>query len=155
MGRTILSVIVGYLAMFAVVFLSLSLAYLSMGQERAFQPGSYDVSAVWLAVMFAISAIAALAGGFVCASIATGRTAPVALAVAVLVMGLLSAITASMSPPTPAPRQGNIGNLEAMNNARQPAWVALLLPVIGAGGALAGAKLKRQTSPTASSSSPA
>jgi len=141
--------------MFAVVFLLLSLAYLSMGQERAFQPGSYDVSAVWLAVMFAVSAIAALAGGFVCVSVATSRTAPVVLAVAVLVMGLLSAITAFMSPPTPTPRQGNIGNLEAMTHARKPAWVALLLPVIGSGGTLAGAKLKRQTSHTASGSSPA
>lgn len=155
MGRTILSVIVGYLAMFAVVFLSLSLAYLSMGQERAFQPESYDVSAVWLAVMFAVSAVAALAGGFVCASIAGSPKAPVALAAVVLVLGLLSAIPALMPSPTPAPRQGNIGNLEAMNNARQPAWVAMLLPAIGAGVALAGAKLKRQTSHTASGSYPA
>ena len=103
----------------------------------------------------AVSAIAALAGGFVCASIAASPKAPLALAVVVLVLGILSAIPALMPSPTPAPRQGNIGNLEAMNNARQPAWVALLLPVIGAGGALAGATLKGQTSHTASGSSPA
>jgi hypothetical protein len=144
MGRTVASVIVGYLAMFAVVFLSLSLAYLTMGQERVFQPGSYDVSAAWLAVMFAVSLAAALAGGFVCASIATSPKAPVALAVVVVVLGILSAIPALMPLPAPQPRQGDVGNIEAMNNARQPAWVALLLPVIGAGGAIAGAKSKKR-----------
>ena len=44
MGRAILSVIVGYVVMFLVVFVGLTGAYLLLGQERAFKPGVYDVT---------------------------------------------------------------------------------------------------------------
>ena len=63
MWRAILSVIAGYLAMFLFVFVSFSAAYLTMGTEGAFQPGSYEVSGLWLAVSFVLSLGAAVGGG--------------------------------------------------------------------------------------------
>ena len=63
MLRTIGSVILGYLVMFVVVFVGLTAAYLAMGTDRAFKPGVYDVTAIWLVVMFAISILAAFVGG--------------------------------------------------------------------------------------------
>lgn len=144
MVRMVVSVVVGYFAMFAVVFTMLTGAYLAMGADRAFHPGSYEVTGTWLVVWFVVSVVAALAGGFVCAAISSNPNAPISLAVVVLVLGGLSAIPALMPPAADKPkvREGDVGNFEAMSNARQPAWVSLATPVIGAAGALAGARLK-------------
>jgi hypothetical protein len=147
MGRAIAGVIAGYIAMFVIVFVLLTLGYLAMGAERAFQPGTYEVSGAWLAVMFLVNSIAALAGGFVCVLIAPSSKAPVALAVVIIVLGVLMSIPVFMGPPEGAPtvRDGSVGNMEAMMNARQPGWVALLNVVVGAAGVMIGARLKKPT----------
>jgi hypothetical protein len=144
MGRTILGVVLGYVTMFAVVFLSFSAAYLAMGADRAFLPGRYEVSPLWLTISIALSVVAALAGGFVCATIARSRKAPVALAGLVVVLGILSAIAQWQSPREPSkPRDSQVANLEAMMQAREPIWLSVLQPVIGACGALGGARLRQ------------
>lgn len=43
----------------------------------------------------------------------------------------------------PQVREASAGNLEAMTNARQPGWVAVLNPIIGAIGVMLGARLKK------------
>jgi hypothetical protein len=141
MLKSIVAVIVGYVVMFVTVFVLLSSAYLGMGTERAFQPGSYEVSVAWLAVMLMVSALAAVVGGKVCRLIARGDRAVYALGGLVLVLGLLSAIPAlTATGAEPKPRTGDVANLEAMMNAKQPAWVALLLPVIGVAGVFVGGR---------------
>jgi len=143
MLRIIGGVIVGYLSMFVVVFVSLTAAYLGMGADRAFKPGLYEVTGLWLAVMFVVSIVAALVGGKVCALIAKSPKAVFALAGLVLVLGLLSAIPTLTAPAgEPKPRTGDVPNAEAMMSAKQPAWVALLMPVIGVVGTLAGGRVK-------------
>jgi hypothetical protein len=143
MLRTIGSVILGYLVMFIVVFSGLTAAYLAMGADRAFQPGVYKVTAIWLVVMFAISILAAFAGGKVCALVAKSGKAVFGLAGLVLILGLLTAIPSLTAPGGEAkPRASDVPNLEAMMKAEQPAWVALLLPVIGVAGVLAGGRRK-------------
>jgi len=146
MARAILGVIVGYVAMAALVFITFTLAYLAMGADGAFKPGTYDVTALWLAVSFALSVVGALLGGFVCAAVAKGPKAPVALVGIVFVLGLVFAVATVMAPedPTPKVRQGDVGNLEAMQGAKQPVWVAFLNPLIGTAGVLAGVRLKRR-----------
>jgi hypothetical protein len=142
MVRSILGVVAGYAAMFAAVFLSFSAAYLAMGADRAFRPGSYDVSGLWVAVSLVLSGAAALAGGAVCAVISRGRRAPWALAALVVVLGILSAAMEGQAPAAPGQvRDGRVGNLEAMMQARMPSWFLILNPAIGAAGALAGAGL--------------
>jgi len=143
MLKIIIGVIVGYLAMFIVVFTSLTAAYLGMGADRAFKPGLYEVTTLWLAVMFIVSIVAALVGGKVCALIGKSQKAVFGLAGLVLVLGLLSAIPALTSPAAdPKLRTGGVPNMEAMMNAKQPVWVALLMPVIGVVGTLAGGRIK-------------
>ncbi|MGI8785606.1 MAG: hypothetical protein ACR2L2_18395 [Acidobacteriota bacterium] len=144
MLRVFGAVIVGYIVMFIVVFGSFTAAYLAMGADRAFLPGSYEVTALWLGVSFLLAFVAALAGGFVCAAISQGGKAPMVLAGLVLVLGLLMAVSVVAKKAEPKVREGAAGNLEAMQNAYQPPWVALLTPFVGAVGVLAGAKLKRQ-----------
>ena len=144
MGRVIGGVVVGYLVMFAIVFVTFSIAFVSMGTDKAFKPGSYDVSGLWIAVSFVLGLVAAIVGGLVCALIAPGTKAPVALAALVLVLGLLMAVPVLTAKTEPKVRTGKVGNMEAMQNAAQPAWIALLNPVVGAVGALAGAQLRRR-----------
>jgi len=145
MLKTIGGVIVGYLVMFIVVFATFSGAYLAMGTDGAFKAGSYEVTPLWLGVSFVLSLIAAIAGGFVCAAIAKNPKATMALAGLVLILGILFAIpvlTAS-NEGRPQVREASVGNMEAMTNARQPGWVAVLNPIIGAIGVMLGARLKK------------
>jgi hypothetical protein len=146
MGRAIVSVVVGYVAMFAAIFLTFSGLYLALGQELSFQPGSYEPSVLWTVVSFALGAGAAILGGYVCARIARTATPPKVLAGVVLVIGLLSAVPVLMAAATPAEaRTGEVGNLDAMMKAKQPAWVAVANPFVGLAGVLLGARLRRQT----------
>jgi len=132
MFKSIAAVIAGYLAMAIVVFATLTASYFFLGTERVFQPGSYEVTPIWLVVMVIFSVISGLAGGMVCKLIAKRNSAVTALATLAFVLGLISAIA------TPAKsasvRTGDTANFQAMMNAREPAWFVWLLPVIGFGG---------------------
>ena len=144
MGRAISSVVIGYVVMFAAIFLAFSGLYLLMGQDLSFRPGSYEPSMLWTVVSFALGVGAAVLGGSVCAWIARTATPPKVLAGVVLVIGVLSAIPVLMAAATPAEtRAGEVGNLDAMMKAKQPAWVAVANPLVGLAGVLLGARLRR------------
>ena len=144
MGRAIVSVVVGYVAMFAAIFLAFSGLYQALGQELSFQPGSYEPSVLWTVVSFALGLLASVLGGYVCARIARAATPPKVLAGVVLVIGLLSAVPVLMAAATPAEaRTGEVGNMDAMTRAKQPVWVAVANPFLGAVGVLLGARLRR------------
>jgi len=144
MLKTVGGVIVGYIVMFILVFVLFSLAYLALGANGAFKPGTYDVSTLWLALSVIVSLAAAIVGGFVCSLIAPNSKAPLALVGLVIVLGLLAAIPVLTSnDPRPNIRDASVGNLEAMMNARQPAWIALLNPLIGAAGVMLGSRVKK------------
>jgi hypothetical protein len=143
MGRTIAAVIVGYIAMFAVVFIGLTVAYLVMGTDGAFKPGSYDVSLAWIVVMIVVGLVAAVLGGLVAGAIARKPSGPVALAVVVLILGILAAIPVFTAEPA-GPRTADVGNMDAMMKAVQPVWAALLNPVLGAVGVLIGGSFMKE-----------
>lgn len=143
MGRAIGGVILGYIAMAAFVFLSFTLAYVAMGTERAFKPGSHDVSGLWLLVSFVLSIAAALLGGWVCAVIAPGSKAPMVLAGLVLILGLMLAVM-TLNTPDPGPRAADVSSMDAMQKAKQPNWVAFANPIIGAVGVVMGAGLRKR-----------
>lgn len=147
MGRLILAVVLGYVLMFVTVFLTFSGAYLAMGADRAFQPGSYEPSTLWVAVSFFLGFLAAVAGGYVCVAVARKMPPALALAALVIAIGLASAGAMMMRPPDarPTARSGEVSNLEAMKNARQPLWIAFVNPFLGAAGVLLGARLKDQS----------
>jgi hypothetical protein len=144
MGRAILSVVVGYVAMFVAIFLTFSGLYLFLGQDLSFRPGTYEPSVLWTAASFALGVGAAVLGGYVCARIARAATPPKVLAGVVLVIGLLSALPVLMAADSPAEeRTGEVGNLDAMMKAKQPAWVALANPFVGLVGVVLGGQLRR------------
>lgn len=144
MGRAIFSVVVGYVTMFAAIFLTFSGLYLLLGQDLSFRPDTYEPSVLWTVVSFALGVGAAVLGGYVCAWIARTATPPKVLAGVVLVIGLLSAVPVLMAAATPAEtRSGEVGNLDAMMKAKQPAWVAVANPFVGLVGVLLGTRLRR------------
>ena len=85
MLKSILAVIV--MAIFiTVVFIGV---FLALGVERVFQPDSYKVSTLWLVLSAAISLCGSILGGFVCAAISKSMRACQALALIVLVLGMI------------------------------------------------------------------
>jgi hypothetical protein len=144
MIKNILAVIVSYIAMVLITFTIFTIAFLSMGTERAFKPGSFEVSALWLTVSFLVNAVAALAGGKICALVSKNSKAVLSLALVLAVLGLVLAIPVLTAPATALkPRTGDLSNSEAMMNASQPGWVALSLPVIGFVGVMLGGRMPR------------
>jgi hypothetical protein len=149
MARVAGAVVAGYVVMFAVVFAGLSVAYLALGPERAFRPGVFDVSGLWVAVSFAVGFGAALAGGWLARGIGRTPRAPWALAAVVVVLGLALAIPALGAGVEVAPRPEGVGVLEAMQQARTPAWILLANPLLGAIGVLLGGGVLRPAEPAA------
>jgi hypothetical protein len=139
--RQILAVIVGYVVMFVIVFTTFSAAYFALGADRAFKPGTYDVSVLWIGLATLLGLLAAAVGGAVCGKLAKGGRAHYGLAALVLVLGLLQAGAQFAAPkPNPGPRGPDVSNVEAMTKAQPPMWAALVNPVIGVIGVLLGAR---------------
>jgi hypothetical protein len=145
MGRNIAAVVLGYLVIFVLLFCALTLAYLVLGADRAFRPATYEPSKRWILLSVVAGFVAAYIGGVVSAVIAKGSKAPLVLAALVLVLGILFAIPVLTRHYSTAEliRDGNVGFVEAMQNAKQAPWVALLNPLIGAVGVLAGSRFRR------------
>ena len=146
MARTIISVIVGYFAMFVLAFVGFTCAYLIVGQDVAFRPGLYEASWAWVAIAFVINIVVSIIGGFICARIAQSGRAPLALAIVVVVLGIVIALgdTSKGKANAGAIRTGTVPQLEAMQKAYWPIWVPFTFPFTGAIGVLIGGKLKRR-----------
>lgn len=144
MLRTIGGAVLGYVAMALVVFGGLTAAYLLMGADRAFQPGVYDVSLLWMIVSIIVGFGAALLGGRVAVAVARSVNGPRILAGIVIVLGVALALsTLGAEPLSDAVRAPGVGPMEAMAVARTPFWMMLLNPVIGAIGVLVGGRAGR------------
>ena len=141
MGKIVGAVLAGYVSMFITIFVSFSAAFLVMGTDGAFQPESFEPSVSWLLVSFVLGFLAALEGGFICALIG-GESATNALSAFVVVLGLLMAIPVMLADVEPLVRATDLANLEAMQQARTPVWVAVANPFLGAIGVLLGGRLK-------------
>ena len=149
MMRSLGGVIFGYLMMVAFVMLSLFFAYRIMGADLVFRPGVFDISGLWVITSIVLGLIAAVLGGYVCASVAPNVGAPKMLAVVVIVLGVALALPAVRGDAQTLPREGTVASSEAMQSGREPGWLALLNPLIGAVGVLWGARLKGARKPSA------
>ncbi len=142
MVRNTLAVIASYIVMVVIVVAGLSGAYIAMGADRAYQPGTYDVSTLWLVTMVAVSIIAALIGG-VCVALVSNRSKGARLALCI-VIGVLGALSLAMQAAAPEPspedlvRTADVSTFDAANKAQTPLWVALLNPIIGISGVIIG-----------------
>lgn len=144
MLRSILAVVVAYIAMFIAIATIFTTALLILGSDRVYQPGSYEVSTAWLGVWAVGSIVAAIIGGFVCVKIAkVGSNAHLGLIGVVIVLGVLSA---ALTPtrPDPGPREGDVPTMEAAQKSIQPRWTNWANIPIGVFGVLVGATIGRK-----------
>ncbi len=144
--RAIAGVIVGYIVMFAGVFFTLSIAWSVLKADGAFvEAPSWEQSTTWVVTSLVLGLVAAIIGGFVCALIAIkGSKAPIALAVFVVVMGAISAAMQLAKPNSeepPPPRTAQTTMFEAIQSAQVPMLSLIGNPIVGAIGALIGARL--------------
>lgn len=146
MGKKILAVIAGYLSIAITVFLSFTVLYLILGSEGSFVPQSYQVSLTWIFSSIILSLVAAVVGGFVCQLIAKNRNTSIVLAGIVFILGIAAALPTLTNPSEYAhqPREGTVGNFDAMQRAQQPPSILILNPIIGAVGVYFGSRLKSE-----------
>ena len=144
MGRIVGGVIAGYVAMVFAVFILFSATYMMLGTDGAFQSGSWDVSFAWIVASVVVGIVAAVLGGYLCALIAKNPNGTKALIAVVVVLGLVMALPVLFGAVEVAagPRPDTVPMLDAMQNAQQPTWVALLNPLLGAVGVWIGAGLR-------------
>ena len=146
MVRNILGVVLGYLAMFAFVFITFTILYFILGADGAFESGTYEVSIIWIIISFILGLVAALLGGYLCVLISKNQKAVLVLVGLVLVLGIAMAIPAlnDSTNEVQEMRSADVPNFEAMQKAKQPPIVLLLNPIIGALGVFAGSKLRKE-----------
>lgn len=147
MLKSILGVIVGYIVMAIFAFAVFTCAYLGLGVDRVFEPESYAVSTVWIAIMVAVALIGGILGGLICAVISKSKGACMVFAIIVFALGIIVAIPAMTKEHTSEPRSGDVPNLQAMSMAQNPTWLLLLNPVLGAAGVLLGGRMKKIPAP--------
>lgn len=146
MVRNILGVVLGYVAMFAFVFITFTILYFILGADGAFESGTYEVSIIWIIISFILGLVAALLGGYLCVLISKNQKAALVLAGLVLVLGIAMAIPAlnDSTNEVQEMRIADVPNMEAMQKAKQPPIVLLLNPIVGALGVFAGSKLRKE-----------
>ena len=146
MVKIIAGVIVGYVVMLMLVVVLGVTLFMMLGAERAFAPGAYTPSALWIVLALLCALLAAIAGGWACAAIGGAGTAPKILAMLVFVLGLLFVYPA-LNPGAdlrPTTRMSGEDLMVSMQNARQPVWVAVMNPFLGVVGVIIGARRGRR-----------
>lgn len=143
MLKVILATLSGYLLTAALVFLLMTACWFAIGPDGAFLPGVWEVTNTWLLMITLSGYVAAMAGGWLAAHMVPDGRAWKALMGAVAVLGLAMAIPVltGEQPMGPLPRPDDLPMFQAMSHGRQPAWVALLNPLVGALGVFRGAML--------------
>ena len=147
MARSIIAVIVSYIAMFILNLIGFVSLYAVIGPSQAFRPHSYLASNRWIAITCGIILVTGIIAGLLCALIAKGGKAPLALAVLVVVLGVLLAVPALMKHNANANlvRAGEITQREAAERAYWPTWTPFVFPFVSAIGVLIGGKLKKRS----------
>jgi hypothetical protein len=147
MARTVIGIIVGYIVMFILNFMCFVTLFAVVGPEKAFKPASYLASNHWIAMSAACIFVTGIIAGLICAAIAKGGKAPLGLALAVIVIGVLLAIPAMMKARANAnlTRPATISQMEAAQRAYWPIWTPFAFPFVSAIGVLIGGKLKRRS----------
>jgi heme/copper-type cytochrome/quinol oxidase subunit 2 len=143
MLKSIVGVIVGYVVLMCVAFAAYTTAYFGLGADRAFEPGTYALSGIWIGLVIAITIISGLIGGLTCAAISKSRTTGLVFALIVFVLGWVFELPNTLSDHTRVARTGDVSNLEAMGKAQPPAWLCILNPFLAGAAVLIGTRMKK------------
>ena len=132
MLRSIAAVIISYVVMAILIMVTFAGLWFGLGPDGLLQPGSYKGNMIINIAAPGITILAGLLGGWLCTRIARNRAATVALAGIVLVLGLTMAAFTLQKPYPADPRPAGMTVQEIMKVGREPTWVAISNPIIGA-----------------------
>jgi len=141
--KTFGAVLLGYLTMAVLVFVSYTCLYAAIGTEGAFMTKSFAVSLPWLILSLALALGAALGGGFVAQKIGADDGS-IWLIIVIVLLGIGLAVTKIGAPAAPE-RSGEIGPIDAMVKAVTPAWASFVNAILSGVGAAIGAKLAKRS----------
>lgn len=152
MSRSVLGVLAGFLVMIVLFFAVRFGAFAMLGESRMFEAGTHEPSGVFILVEIVGALAAALLGGVTCGWLSKATRPPVTLALAVFIMGIIFIFPAmTMAEKQPTPRTPGAPMVQSMSAARRPVWAAMVLPVAGVAGLIAGGAIgSRGTSITKS-----
>lgn len=143
MLRIIAGIIVGYVAMAALVIATFFITIAVMGWDGVLQPGSYWTTNTFNIIVLIGGFIAAITGGAVCALIARNGKAAFALIAIVLAFGIGGAIT-NMNRPDPPARTALASEITLQDineHGKEPTWYGFGKIAIAAAGLLIGSSL--------------
>ena len=69
MLKSILAIIVSYIALFILFMAIFTGCYFALGIERVFQPDSYEVSTLWVILTLVIAFLVTMFAGYLCAAL--------------------------------------------------------------------------------------
>lgn len=154
MARRILGFVAGLLVTMIIVGIAFAVIIGVMGPDNVFNHATWNASMKFIVATTFLSLAGAVVGGIVCQAIAQRRAVAYTLAAFVLVMGLaMAAVEAAQDsdePPPPRPRDTTMAQMkEAQQNGwiREPLWITLVNPPLGAAGILLGALLAAGSAP--------
>src|SRR5204863_5469215 len=113
MLRSIVGIVVGYIALSLFFFAAFAGVYVVLGVERIFQPETYEVTPLWWVFSAALSLVGSILAGYVCAAISKSKRTCQLFAGIVLVVLILFCIP-KMRDRTPHPRAGEVSYMDAM-----------------------------------------
>jgi uncharacterized membrane protein YedE/YeeE len=148
MLRSILAIIVSYIAMF-VLFMAIFFGlYFALGIERVFQPDSYEVSMLWIIITLVVAFLVTMFAGYLCAAISKSWRTCQVFALIVFLLALWQCFSGMRRDSEgPNVRAGEVTAFEAMSHAVTPFWLHLVNPVVNGLGVLLGARMKRRRNP--------
>ena len=144
MIRTILGVIIGFVVIFVVQFVTLTAAYLLLGEDRTFRPNTFELSPLWLVVQVVFTLAAGIIAGKVCRVISGRGWALIPFVVLVMVLGLLASIPGLLVADSVPARVEEVSTIQAMVSGRAPKWFLVLMPFVTALGVVMGGKSKKK-----------
>jgi uncharacterized membrane protein YjjP (DUF1212 family) len=146
MLKSIIAIIVSYVAGTILFFAVATGCFFALGVERVFQPFSYDISNTWLALTLGVSLLSAMFAGFLCAVISKSwRTCQLLAFVAFFVTSISCVLQVRRTnPDAPNTRAGEVEYFDAMNLAVAPRWLTFINPLVSSIGVFLGAGLKRR-----------
>src|SRR5437764_14521422 len=146
MLKSVLAIIVSYLAMFVIFMAIFTCLYFLLGVELVFQAVSYEVSLLWIALTVVIGLLVSIFAGFLCAAISKSWRTCQVFALIIFVLALIQCISALRrnNPDAPNIRAGEVGMFDAMSLAVTPMWLHFVNPMLSGAGVLIGARLKRR-----------
>ncbi|MCY4001800.1 MAG: hypothetical protein OXF84_13470 [Bacteroidetes bacterium] len=140
--KNIVAVVVSYLVIAVTIMGSFSLAYVLLGVDGSYQPGSWKVSNIWIVLSIVLGLGSAWIGGVTCVKIADNHSAPKYLIALIVVFGVFSAMMITQDVPDTV--RTVIPTLtEAMDQSVQPTWLTWINPLLGGFGVAWGSGLFR------------